>query len=1287
MKFRGRNKYLWELLLLSAALAIFVGAFLLNSSYLKNTSLDAQTRLFEKEIRARVKAFDQLLSQAGLMDRLTQSKETLKDLASIPDSRFYFYLYKNDQDKSFLRFWNTGIVVPSDELLYSDQNEQGIKLANGYYYSIRRPVPGHPDFMAICLILMKSSFFVETDYLRDSYPFDQAMDQVMDIGVAPTQHAIRGLGGQPVFYLKKKPDIKFARKMDGAAGTGVRTEIQEVKPARDSALSVVLKITGLFLIFLSCYLLLAKRFAASSYRLQIWLLLACLLAFRIGVYIMSNAWNFSEFKLFDPDLYGSGFLLSTFGDLLINSLLFCWICVFVWNRLSVRPFFTEKYTSKTLRISGASFLVILIAATFSIADVIKDIIGKSKISFDVTNIDSLSVFTIVGFLVLACLCLGFYYLSRTLYKYIFAIFRAHVWQVYLWTAVLGLMFITLFVSSRNVTFCLPVLLWLLVYTFIFTKEEVISRFVKFSVSGTVLWIFIFSISLCLLMLNEITKAELSLRTLYCQKLATQTDPASERLISIANKYMDSNYFRNNFHRLYDEEQNAYLRDSMRQRNYIGYLNNYVTNLYIFDSLDNPLYNQFPQTVASLNTTIANRSRPTSLPDMYFYESEEFDNFAYITRRIIKDAETGRLMGSIYIVSNPRRFAVANIKPELFKQFKQGELSNSAVYQFAIYHNYQLTSSSASKKYPFTTTLTKNQFPKKKVDVRERGGYSEVWYRAGASKVIIMVRKSEMFLEATTLFSYIFCAFLFLVALINVLMIVLGAFMNKRLLRNSTFFPTIRSQIHGTFILINVLAFVVVGAATISFFVNRFEESNNDRLGRTMNIMLNEINFHDSLRVTLESGHFNEDLFQASAFNAVVKRVSDIHGLDVNVYDFTGELRATSQADVYSRGVLSTRMSPRAFYSLLRLRRAQYIQKEQVSKLSYNTIYAPVGANSAAPYAYLSIPYFTSQQELNQEISNFLITLINLYAFIFLLTGLLALLITNRITGSFTVISNKMKEVSLSRVNEEIVWERNDEIGQLVREYNKMVSQLQESADRLARSEREEAWREMARQVAHEIKNPLTPMKLSLQYLQKAIAEKSSNVQQLTSSVAKTLVEQIDYLSKIAADFSQFANINHVKEMVFDLHEVLQPLESIYSKNPDVTFHWKMLPGSVTIKADKTQMNRLFTNLLVNAIDACDKNTQGVISVRETLENSAVTVSITDNGTGISDEMRNKIFTPNFTTKSSGTGLGLAMCKSIVEKANGTIWFETELGVGTTFYVRLPLLISDNPSNYMKSMGT
>jgi nitrogen fixation/metabolism regulation signal transduction histidine kinase len=224
---------------------------------------------------------------------------------------------------------------------------------------------------------------------------------------------------------------------------------------------------------------------------------------------------------------------------------------------------------------------------------------------------------------------------------------------------------------------------------------------------------------------------------------------------------------------------------------------------------------------------------------------------------------------------------------------------------------------------------------------------------------------------------------------------------------------------------------------------------------------------------------------------------------------------------------------------------------------------------------------------------------------------------------------------------------------------------------LARSEREGAWREMARQVAHEIKNPLTPMKLSIQYLQKAILNNSPDVKELTARVANTLVEQIDHLSKIAFDFSQFANIGNTQVELFDIHEVLGSLKELYQRS-QVEINWEAIPEKLMLKADKTQMNRLFTNLFQNAVEACDEKDKCVIDVNELRENGSIVVSVKDNGEGIPESMQTKIFAPNFTTKSSGTGLGLAMCKSIVEQAHGKIWFETELGVGTIFHVELPL---------------
>jgi two-component system nitrogen regulation sensor histidine kinase NtrY len=229
--------------------------------------------------------------------------------------------------------------------------------------------------------------------------------------------------------------------------------------------------------------------------------------------------------------------------------------------------------------------------------------------------------------------------------------------------------------------------------------------------------------------------------------------------------------------------------------------------------------------------------------------------------------------------------------------------------------------------------------------------------------------------------------------------------------------------------------------------------------------------------------------------------------------------------------------------------------------------------------------------------------------------------------------------------------------------------LGESATALAKSEREGAWREMARQVAHEIKNPLTPMKLSIQYLQKAINTNQPNVKELSSNVANTLVEQIDHLSKIAADFSQFANIGTVHVELFDLHDVIGSLKDLYQHNQQVELIWYPVLEKLMVNADKTQMNRLFTNLFANAVEACHGKGDCKIEVNEIIKDDIVTISIKDNGEGIAPEMQARIFIPNFTTKSSGTGLGLAMCKGIVEQAKGKIWFETEQGKGTTFQRR------------------
>ncbi|MEO6869374.1 MAG: HAMP domain-containing sensor histidine kinase, partial [Ginsengibacter sp.] len=464
----------------------------------------------------------------------------------------------------------------------------------------------------------------------------------------------------------------------------------------------------------------------------------------------------------------------------------------------------------------------------------------------------------------------------------------------------------------------------------------------------------------------------------------------------------------------------------------------------------------------------------------------------------------------------------------------------------------------------------------------------------------------------------------------------------------------------------------IGVTTILFFIGRYHSNNREKLSRTIHVMEGELrNTFDTLNISTLSDS-NLSKLSSASIAKVINSVSAIHATDINLYDLNGNLKVSSVPLLYDKGIVSSKMDPVAFYYLSKLNYIQFFQEQKIGNLNYLSNYLPVRNDDGKEFAYLNIPYFESQSKLQDEISNFLVTIINLNAFIFLMSGIIALFITNRITESFSLISGKMKQINLQTGNEQIVWKRKDEIGDLVNEYNKMVKKLDVSAQMLARSEREGAWREMARQVAHEIKNPLTPMKLNLQYLQMAIDNNSPDVRNISLYVANIILEQIEHLSQIAGDFAQFANIGNTNIQIFDLNLILQNVITLYATNEEITIVEQLLQQEIFIKADKTQVNRLFTNLLQNAVQSVPDYRKPVIEIENRLQNDSVIVSIKDNGSGINESMKSKIFTPNFTTKSSGTGLGLAMCKGIIEKINGNIWFETKEGEWTIFYVELPV---------------
>jgi nitrogen fixation/metabolism regulation signal transduction histidine kinase len=368
------------------------------------------------------------------------------------------------------------------------------------------------------------------------------------------------------------------------------------------------------------------------------------------------------------------------------------------------------------------------------------------------------------------------------------------------------------------------------------------------------------------------------------------------------------------------------------------------------------------------------------------------------------------------------------------------------------------------------------------------------------------------------------------------------------------------------------------------------------------------------------------------------------------------------------------MNTEAYYKLVYEESLLYIQNERIGRQEYLSAYIPFRNNNDQIIAYLNLPYFAKQTELRKEIGDFLAAYINVYVLLIVLAIMVTILVSRFITRPLQLIREKLRNLELGKPNEKIIWKKKDEIGDLVDEYNRMIDELAKSAEMLARSERESAWREMAKQVAHEIKNPLTPMKLSVQYLQKAWNDKAPDWEKRLSAFTKTIVEQIDSLSEIATAFSDFAKMPAARLEKIEIAEIIKSAADLYHHHSNIQITTESVDDDLFVIADRKQLLRVFNNLIQNAVQAIGKKDAGKIHITISKETDFCLAEIKDNGSGITPEEAEKIFSPSFTTKSSGMGLGLAMVKSILTGINGTVSFESKPGEGATFRVKIPLSI-------------
>ncbi len=1195
----------------------------------------------EQRLREQEQKFDKVLSDTALLQTLVTQNPEAKDPLQGAIGLFMYHQADNGVSPALV-YWNTNqMYLNSDELLLKS-GSYFIDNQNGEFEMISRQLTIRGEtYRIIGMIPIRWSYFMQNKYLHTEFAGYRGINNQYELSIEGDAIPINNAEGKELFRMKLKPGKSFI------AYDGVTVFLR------------ILAIIFLLIFLHSLALEMVNRFRFKTGYL---FLLASVGLLRLISYWFSFPFDFSKLPLFDPSVYASNFLHPSLGDLFVNSILLFWLVSFYKTQNDNRPWFRLRIPTSVYQYLN---LLVLSVICFVLAGVIISLVKDSKIPFDVTNFFGLTIYSVVSFVILCFLVLSFFHFSQILLRPIVR----HALPVYmqcLAVSLFGFAWVLLFASTADTRVYLWVLVWLLGYLFLLNKRVKDLDIPLLKSSFFIFWVMIFTMSIASMVIYQNGAVEFEQRKRIAEKLALQTDPSGENLLNIAATNFDDRFLATNFQRISESEySNKFIKDSLVNQNFSGYLNKYDTRIYTFDSLFHPLYNEDSLNYAAIKTILTNRAKPTLIPDVYSYENS-VDGFSYLYQKIIREKET--VLGYLFVIIKSKRYKSEALYPELFNQVQDVASDLNTNYAYAVYSRGRMINHFNT--YSFPSVLDKKQFSGFEFTYKKKGDFNELWYNSTNDKQVLVVKRDTWVMEAVTLFAYLFCFFLLIILLFHFgSYLILARFKwsaLKQMMRLN-----IRSQIQATIIFLSVFSFIVIGIATISFFILRFNRNNEERLSKSIQVMANEVNSQMNSLQAFDDVPDNIGI--RSGLEKSIAEISDLHNVDINYYNLKGSLVISTQPYIYNKHLLSSKMEPRAFRELQSGHSIRFLQSEKIGSFEYLSIYVPLTDDAGNNYAYLNIPYLNSQNELNQEISGFLATLINLNAFIFLIAGAIAFFLTSRITASFSLIGKKMQEMNLGQINEAIIWNRNDEIGMLVDEYNKMVTKLEISAQALAQSEREGAWREMARQVAHEIKNPLTPMKLSIQYLQNAIQKGAPNVKELSESMAVTLIEQIDQLSKIAGDFSQFANIGNARLETFDITEVLSSLVRLYSANPGIHLEWYKEEGSYFIYSDRVQMSRLFTNLLQNAIEANNGNNNMVnVIIRQRADDKEVHISVKDYSGGIPDGMKENIFTPNFTTKSSGTGLGLAICKGIVEKANGQIWFESEEGVGSTFYIRLPM---------------
>jgi signal transduction histidine kinase len=1208
-----------------AAILFFAGT-LLNADFKKQAS--DKNAIAERLQNVLSKKEDEMLKiqQAALATlKVSGPRAIFQDEAynSLAEKGFTLFLF----DKDSLLYWSD-VQVPVETTFDTTRfNTHLLETANGFY---NVQITKSQNYTVLGLILIKHRYKYENEYLKSSFHPDYGIGDNVDIQKDSSQYSINCKEGEFLCSLTFNGETPLSEMQSG----------------------IVFSIFLLGFLFLIGAIFQYHKWMFFFFKSQLLFIpgfIIDILLLRLLIFHMKLPDFLYNSALFSPINFASSELFPSFGDLLINSLIFIIISLKFYKHFN--PVGNRFRENKNLNFSILTVISFVLGLLYAyLIRGMKHIVIDSVIPYTLNNLFNLNIYSILGLLVMAMACLGFTLLSIKALKLLFPakqFFRG------LSSVLAGILLFAAFqfiLNQQDYFIPLGFTCFMLIITLIQRRPGKPKTFTRL-----VLLLIFFSVVCTISLYNSNLFKENEKRKSLAQKLSNGQDPVAEFLYSKLEPEILKDQSLKNLLKTYKGDE-AEIESYINKRYFNGYWDKYQVQITLcskFDSLfiKPAMINQSCKEY--FDKIVNDYGSPTGSPSLNLLNYGTGGS-SYLSE-LQFDLDSNKTMFAfieMYSKFIPKGLGY----PELLidkKIFLNTDLSN---YSYARYYNGVL--SEAYGKYYYSINQDTRDTTRANLSFFNRNKYNHLYFRIDkSSNLIVSIRQTDWF-EDMAPFSLLFLFFSLFTGIFYLL--TNYPFNANRLKMN------FKNRLQISMVAIILISFILLGISLIYYIRNLNEKKNTDNLSEKALSILTEVQSkmapYDTLSPDLEA-----------YLSDYLVRFSNVFFTDINLYDAGGNLYASSRPQVFDEGLLSRKINNIAYYYLVYRKKTIYIHKEQIGNLEYYSAYVPFYNAKNKLTAYLNLPYFARESELKVELSSFMMTFINIYVFLIALAVIIALIIAGRMTRPLKEIRDKISHVRYGGKNEKIVWKRqDDEIGSLVTEYNRMIDELALSADLLSKSERESAWREMAKQVAHEIKNPLTPMKLSVQYLEKAWKDGAPDWDARLNRFSKTLIEQIDSLSAIASAFSDFAKMPKSEMSEIDIIELLKTSMATFSGNITQIHLQGDISVPIHILADRKQINRVIINLVTNALQAIGNQEGGNIMIHVEHQPNKLIISVNDNGPGIPDDQKSRIFVPNFSTKSEGMGLGLAMVKSIIESHGGSIWFHSEEGKGASFFFELPL---------------